>query len=99
MPFAPLPLQGGYNLIETQMAVTISDEVLHSARLSEAELKAELALTLFQQDRLTLGQAAELAQVPQLEFQRMLASRQIPIHYGVEQLEHDLRRVQDIALP
>jgi predicted HTH domain antitoxin len=40
------------------MAVTISDEVLHSAGLNEAELKAEIALTLFQQDRLTLGQAA-----------------------------------------
>jgi predicted HTH domain antitoxin len=80
------------------MAVTISDEVLHSAGLSEAELKAELALTLFEQDRLTLGQAAELAQIPQLEFQRMLANRGIPIHYGVEQLEHDLKRVKELVL-
>ncbi|MBV9678560.1 MAG: UPF0175 family protein [Acidobacteriaceae bacterium] len=81
------------------MTLTIPDEVLRSAQLSEAELKVELALALFQQDRLTLGQAADLAQMPQLDFQRLLGSRQIAIHYGFEQLEQDLRRVGAITLP
>jgi predicted HTH domain antitoxin len=40
------------------MMLTISYDVLKSAQLSEAELKIELAVALFQQDRLTLGQAA-----------------------------------------
>lgn len=78
--------------------ITISDEVLRSAHLSEMELKVELALVLFQQDRLTLGQAAILAQMPQLDFQRLLGSREIAIHYGFEQLEQDLRRVGEITL-
>ena len=43
------------------MTLTLPDELLRSARLTEAELKAELALALFQQERLTLGQAALLA--------------------------------------
>jgi len=81
------------------MTLTIPDEVLRSAQLSEAELKVELALALFQQDRLTLGQAADLAQMPQLDFQRLLGSRKIAIHYGFEQLEQDLRRVGAITLP
>jgi predicted HTH domain antitoxin len=80
------------------MTVTIPDEVLRSAQLSEAELKVELALALFQQDRLTLGQAANLAQMPQLDFQQLLGSRKIAIHYGFEQMEQDLRRVGEIAL-
>lgn len=47
-------------------------------------------MTLFQQDRLTLGQAAAFAGLMQLDMQRILASRQIPLHYGAADLEHDL---------
>jgi predicted HTH domain antitoxin len=68
------------------MALTLPDELLQSTKLTEAELKAELALALFQQERLTLGQAATLAGLPQLDFQRLLASRRIPLHKTVESL-------------
>jgi predicted HTH domain antitoxin len=46
----------------------------------------ELALTLFQHERLTLGQAAQLCALPQLDFQRLLASRRIPVHYAREEM-------------
>jgi predicted HTH domain antitoxin len=62
------------------MTVTISDEVLTAAHISEPELKEELALTLFQQERLTLAQASRLAEMTQLTFQALLAERRIPIH-------------------
>lgn len=45
------------------MPVTISDAVLTAAHISEPELKQELALTLFQQERLTLAQASRLAEM------------------------------------
>ena len=77
------------------MAVTVSDEVLQAAHLSEAELLIEIAVTLFQQDRLTLGQAAAFAGVGQLDMQRSLASRQTPVHYNLEDLEHDLATVRE----
>lgn len=73
------------------MPVTISDEVLAAAHISEPELKQELALALFQQDRLTLAQASRLAEMTQLAFQALLADRQIPIHYGVEEFREDVR--------
>jgi predicted HTH domain antitoxin len=73
------------------MPVTISDEVLTAAHISELELKQELALTLFQQERLTLAQASRLAEMSQLAFQVLLAERQIPIHYGVDEFHEDLR--------
>jgi predicted HTH domain antitoxin len=72
------------------MPLTVSDELLRTAHLTEAELSHEIAVTLFQQGRLTLGQAAEFAGLTQLDMQRLLASRQIPLHYGTEDLEHDL---------
>ena len=79
------------------MSVTISDEVLMAAHISEPELKQELALTLFQQDRLTLAQASHLAELSQLAFQSVLAERQIPIHYGVEEFREDLRTLRRIG--
>ena len=73
------------------MPVTIPDEVLAAAHISEPELKQELALALFRQERLTLGQASRLAEMTQLAFQALLADRQIPIHYGVEEFREDVR--------
>jgi predicted HTH domain antitoxin len=81
------------------MPVSIPDEVLISARLSPQELKRELAIALFQQERLTLGQAAQLAELGQLEFQRLLASRRISIHYGVAELEQDLQTIGPMTTP
>jgi predicted HTH domain antitoxin len=76
------------------MPVTISDEVLIAAHISEPELKQELALTLFQQERLTLAQASRIAEMTQLAFQALLADRQIPIHYGVEEFREDVRTLR-----
>ena len=42
------------------------------------------------QEKLTLGQASEFAGMSQLEFQRLLASQQIAIHYGVQEFADDL---------
>ncbi|MCS6831883.1 MAG: UPF0175 family protein, partial [bacterium] len=43
------------------MSLVIPDEVLQAARMTEEEMKLELAVLLFQKEKLTLGQAAELA--------------------------------------
>lgn len=72
------------------MNLEIPDEILRATHLSPAELRVEIAVMLFQKEKLTLGRAAELADMGQLEFQRLLASREIPIHYDVEDLEEDL---------
>jgi len=79
------------------MPLTLPDELLQSTKLTQAELQAELAVALFQRERLTLGQAALLAGLPQLDFQRLLASRQIPLHYGVEAMEQDLKRAKRLS--
>ena len=68
--------------------------MLQSAHLTEAELRIELSVALFQQDRLTLGQAASFANLPQLDLQRILAARRIPLHYGLDAMEQDLALVK-----
>jgi predicted HTH domain antitoxin len=72
------------------VSVTIPDELLAAAGLNEDEIKQELALALFQRDRITLAQAGRLAGMNQLQFQTLLAQREIPVHYGVPDFERDL---------
>ena len=81
------------------MAVTISDDVLAAAQMSEEELKREIAVALFQQERLTLAQASRIAGMSQLAFQALLAQRQIPIHYGVEEFREDMRTLHRTERP
>lgn len=79
------------------MSIAIPDEIVQSARMSEAEMAQELALALFQRDKLTLGQASRLAGMSQWQFQHLLASRQIPRHYDVTELEADLQTLRDLG--
>lgn len=81
------------------MTLTLPDDLQLSDRFTQAELRTELALALFHQDRLTLAQAARLAGLPQLELQRLLHTRGIPLHYDLEELEHDLERAARLSQP
>ena len=76
------------------MSVVISDEVLSSTRMTEAEMKLEIAVLLFQKEKLTLAQAARFAEMHWVPFQHLLASRQIPVHYDVEDFHEDLENLR-----
>ncbi|NES71968.1 MAG: UPF0175 family protein [Okeania sp. SIO2D1] len=79
------------------MSVVIPDDVLVSARMSEAQLKLEIAIMLFQQDRISIGKARRLAGINLLEFQREISARGICIHYDVEEFEEDIKTLQEIG--
>ncbi|MCI0694918.1 UPF0175 family protein [candidate division KSB1 bacterium] len=79
------------------MSVVISDEILQTTRMSAGEIMQELAILLFQKEKLTLGQASQLAGMTQLQFQHLLASRQIPIHYDIEDLEADVKTLREMG--
>jgi predicted HTH domain antitoxin len=81
----------------TSVSLTIPDGLLQSARISEAELRQEIAILLFQRDKLTLAQASRFAELSRLQFQHLLASRQIPIHYDVTDFEEDLHTLQRLG--
>ena len=78
------------------MSLVIPDEFLQAAGMSEPELKQEIAILLFQRERLTLAQASRLAAMNRLQFQHLLASRQIPVHYGRAEFEEDLKTLQEL---
>jgi predicted HTH domain antitoxin len=78
------------------MSLVITDEILQSTRLTAAEVTQELALALFQREKLTLGQASRLAEMSQWQFQQLLGSRDIPIHYDVADFKDDLLTLQEV---
>ena len=76
------------------MDCVIPTDVLQAARLSPDELKREVAVLLFESERLTLAQASRLAGLGRIQFQKVLASRGIGPNYGVEDLEEDLETLR-----
>ena len=79
------------------MSIVIPDEICNATHLTENELKQEIALMLFSRDKLTLSQAAKLANMDRLAFHHLLASRKIPLHYSVTDLEHDVKTLQELG--
>ena len=77
------------------MDLVISEDTLRAAHTTADELKQEIAVMLFQQDRLTLVQAAEVAGMPPVAFQHLLASREISPHYDIDDFEEDLETLRD----
>jgi len=78
-------------------SLAIPEDILQATRMSDKELLQEIAVMLFQKEKLTLGQAAHLAGMSQLQFQHLLASRQIPVHYDVEEFEEDFKTLKDLG--
>ena len=79
------------------MSVVIPDEILYTTHMTAAELTQEIAVALYQKEKLTLGQASRLAGVNQLQFQFMLASRRIPIHYDIADFDADMKTLREMG--
>jgi predicted HTH domain antitoxin len=75
------------------MQITI--DLPDALQISETDLRTELAIALFQQERITLGTASQLAGLHQIEFQQLIASRGMYIHYDIEDLEQDLKSLRE----
>jgi predicted HTH domain antitoxin len=75
------------------MIVEIPDQIINQSGLSAKEILLKVALVLFQEEKLTLGQASRLADLHQYEFQKELATRNIPVHYGEEDYHRDLQTI------
>lgn len=76
------------------MSLTISDEVLNSSGMTGSELLVEIAIMLFLQERVSLGKASKIAEMNYVEFQELLAQRNISMHYDIEEFEEDIKTLQ-----
>lgn len=75
------------------MSLVISDDLLAASGLKEEELLLEVILLLFQRNSLSLGKAAELLNMPQVRFQRLISERGICVHYDVAEFREDIEHL------
>jgi predicted HTH domain antitoxin len=75
------------------MQISLPDDL----GLSEREIKEELAIALYQREAVSLAKAAKVAGMTRLEFQRLLASRDIPIQYDVDDLHNDVETLRKLG--
>ncbi len=78
--------------------IVIPGKVLAEAGLSRSAFLIDLAVYLYDKERLTMGQARKLAALDQLAFQKALAERGVLIHYDVEDLHEDLHNLQQAGV-
>jgi predicted HTH domain antitoxin len=79
------------------MSVVISDDLLQASGLSEAELLQEIVLLLFQQNRITIGNASNLLEINLIQFQHLIADRDIHLHYDVEDFHADVAALKRLG--
>ena len=78
------------------MTFTIPDTVLAETKISSDELRIELAVYLYEKQRLSIGKARKVAGLNLIEFQKELAKRDIYLHLSIGDLETDLKNLNSL---
>lgn len=78
--------------------VSISDDILQAAPVSERELREDIAVLLYTKG-VPPGKAARVAQMDRTAFRYLLASRRVPLHYNEADLDADLRTLETVLGP
>lgn len=71
----------------------VSGNILQELRITPSELLIDLAVYLYDSEKLSIGQAKKLAGLTQIVFQKELSKRNVLIKYDVEDLETDLKNL------
>jgi predicted HTH domain antitoxin len=83
--------------MSSTIVIEIPREIIHATRMTPEELRRELAIHLFQQGKLSFGKAREMAGMTVWAFQQLLGSRDILIHYDLEDYETDRSTLKEIG--
>ncbi|MDY7015647.1 MAG: UPF0175 family protein [Cyanobacteriota bacterium] len=79
------------------MSVIIPDEIFQASQMSETELIQELVLMLFQRKKISIGKASRLLGLNLIQFQHLMASRDLYVHYDVEDLNADVSTLKQLG--
>ncbi len=74
--------------------VSLPRDITAIFKLEEKEIpsfiKQTLALELFREKKISLGKAAQIADLSKEEMMGLLAAKKIPLHYTAEELREDV---------
>ena len=80
------------------MSVVIPDDILRAAKMTEDELRLEVAILLYKQNKISSGKARAWTGLTVIDFQRELAKRQLCVNYDVEDFQADVQTLQSMGL-
>jgi predicted HTH domain antitoxin len=76
--------------------LTIPDDILEAAGLTEADRLIGLAVHLYAERRVTIGQALRISRLSRVDFEKELARRDISL-YSVEDLNRDVEALKELG--
>lgn len=79
------------------MKLEIPDSIAEALGGAPANVRRELAVLLYQAERISEGLACELAGVDRLGFYELLRDRGLYVNYGPAELAQDLEAVRALA--
>ncbi len=78
-----------------KITLELPDHLSQTTLFNEADWLREIAIALFQQERISLSRAGKIAGMHPIDFQQLLASRGICVHYDVEEFAQDIQHLRD----
>lgn len=81
-----------------RMSVVIPDDILQATKMTEDELKLEIALMLYKQQRISSGKVRAWTGLTVIEFQHELAKRELCLNYDVDDFQSDMKTLQSLGL-
>lgn len=85
-----------------KLKVELPEELFEIAKLDKknasAEVKKLISLELFRENAVSLGKAAEMAEISIADFMELSASRGINLHYTLEDLVADRETAKRLGL-
>lgn len=78
------------------MSVQISEDILSQVKMTENEFLIEIAVHFYDIGKMTMGQARNFAGIDQITFQKEMAKRNVYIKYDIEDLEEDLKTIEEL---
>lgn len=86
-----------------KVMVEFPEEIVEAMKLPPGEvpmrLKRELAVRLYEKKLLGFGKARQLAGMTKWEFQQLLGEQGVPRSYDLEELERDLKTLEERDFP
>jgi predicted HTH domain antitoxin len=73
--------------------LSVPDHLLAGLDLTADQWRFDLALGLYMDEQVSSGRAAEIAGMSRPQFLDELGKRRVPIQYGMEELESDLKTI------
>jgi len=80
------------------MSLVIPNDILQAAKMTEDELKLEIAIMLYKQEKISSGKVRVWTGLTVIEFQHELGKRGLCINYDVEDFQSDIQTLQSMGL-